>query len=220
MHWSTTNGGVYRGRNPSLLWRHAHHHQAYFFQCGVLWLYRNADTQRKSKNKNTTATVFGNELHRYSIADGIRDGNVLTFDPTKVLTYKDYDLRKVVALKMANAKTEEEAIKDPVKSAKYYEYMDSTRIQMAGHQGKDGKYVKGIEDHIPREQYELEEHRQAVLQDISDHWIHLSHNSKFHGIFATSSIGAIILQITQKEHQTSTSPHYLTRISTMMAVWF
>lgn len=144
--------------------------------------------KENQKNKNTTATVFGNELHRYSIADGIRDGNVLTFDPTKVLTYKDYDLRKVVALKMANAKTEEEAIKDPVKSAKYYEYMDSTRIQMAGHQGKDGKYVKGIEDHIPREQYELEEHRQAVLQDISDHWIHLSHNSKFHGIFATSSI--------------------------------
>ena len=28
------------------------------------------------KMKNTTATVFGDELHRYSIADGIRDKNV------------------------------------------------------------------------------------------------------------------------------------------------
>lgn len=46
----------------------------------------------------TTADVFGNELHRYSIADGIRDENVLGFDPYKVLTYKDKDVRKAVAL--------------------------------------------------------------------------------------------------------------------------
>lgn len=41
---------------------------------------------------STTATVFGNELHRYSIADGIRDRNVLGFDPYKVLTFKDSEL--------------------------------------------------------------------------------------------------------------------------------
>ena len=28
------------------------------------------------KKMNTTTDVFGNELHRYSIADGIRDKNV------------------------------------------------------------------------------------------------------------------------------------------------
>ena len=50
------------------------------------------------KKMNTTSTVFGNELHRYSIADGIRDKNVLGFDPYKVLTYKDQDIRQVVAL--------------------------------------------------------------------------------------------------------------------------
>ena len=33
--------------------------------------------------------VFGDCLHRYSIADGIRDGNVLGFDPYMVLTYRD-----------------------------------------------------------------------------------------------------------------------------------
>ena len=33
------------------------------------------------KKGNTTSTVFGNELHRYSIADGIRDKNILGFDP-------------------------------------------------------------------------------------------------------------------------------------------
>jgi type I restriction enzyme R subunit len=34
-----------------------------------------------AKKDSTTATVFGDELHRYSIADGIRDHNVLGFDP-------------------------------------------------------------------------------------------------------------------------------------------
>ncbi|MDT8427075.1 MAG: DEAD/DEAH box helicase family protein, partial [Methyloprofundus sp.] len=40
--------------------------------------------EENEKSGNTTSTVFGNELHRYSIADGIRDGNVLGFDPYKV----------------------------------------------------------------------------------------------------------------------------------------
>ena len=56
------------------------------------------------KKDNTTATVFGDELHRYSIADGIRDRNVLGFDPYKVLTYRDKDLRKAVALQESKAK--------------------------------------------------------------------------------------------------------------------
>ena len=66
--------------------------------------------EENQKMKNTTATVFGDELHRYSIADGIRDKNVLGFDPYKVLTFKDRDLRKCVALDKARAKTEKEAI--------------------------------------------------------------------------------------------------------------
>ena len=37
--------------------------------------------EENEKNGNTTNTVFGNELHRYSIADGIRDGNVLGLWP-------------------------------------------------------------------------------------------------------------------------------------------
>ena len=61
------------------------------------------------KKGNTTSTVFGNELHRYSIADGIRDKNILGFDPYKVLTYKDKDLRTAVALEQAKADTIEEA---------------------------------------------------------------------------------------------------------------
>ena len=140
------------------------------------------------KKKNTTTTVFGNELHRYSIADGIRDKNVLGFDPYKVLTFKDKDVRKVVALEKAKAQTEEEAISDPIKSKVYYKYMDSGQIGMVGHFDSKGDYIKGIEDYIPNVQYLTEEHTTTVVKDILENWVTLSHNSKFHAIFATSSI--------------------------------
>lgn len=140
------------------------------------------------KKKNTTTTVFGNELHRYSIADGIRDKNVLGFDPYKVLIFKDRDVRKVVALEKAKAQTEEEAIADAAKSKVYYKYMDAGKVRMAGHFDEKGDYVKGIEDYIPSVQYLTEEYTKTVVNDILENWTTLSHNSKFHAIFATSSI--------------------------------
>lgn len=140
------------------------------------------------KKKNTTTTVFGNELHRYSIADGIRDKNVLGFDPYKVLTFKDKDVRKVVALEKAKAQTEKEAISDPIKSKVYYKYMDASQVGMVGHFDNKGDYIKGIEDYIPNVQYQTEEHTTTVVKDILENWVTLSHNSKFHAIFATSSI--------------------------------
>lgn len=140
------------------------------------------------KKKNTTSTVFGNELHRYSIADGIRDKNVLGFDPYKVLTFKDKDVRKVVALEKAKAQTEEEAISDSVKSKIFYKYMDANQVGMVGHFDAKGDYIKGIEDYIPNVQYTTDEHTTIVVKDILENWVTLSHNSKFHAIFATSSI--------------------------------
>lgn len=141
-----------------------------------------------AKKKNTTADIFGDELHRYSIADGIRDKNVLGFDPYKVLTFKDKDVRKVVALEEAKAQTEEEAIADPVKSKVFYKYMDASQVGMAGHYDEKGNYVKGVEDYIQNVQYTTDTHTTLVVEDIVDNWVRLSHNSKFHAIFATSSI--------------------------------
>ena len=137
------------------------------------------------KKMSTTATVFGNELHRYSIADGIRDHNVLGFDPYKVLTFKDSDLRKAVALEKAKAASVGEALADPQKSKVFYKYLN---LPMTG--GKDalGEELKGIEDYIPNTQYEGEEHQKAVVEDICENWQTQSRNSKFHAIFATSSI--------------------------------
>ena len=143
------------------------------------------ENQRKM---STTADVFGNELHRYSIADGIRDKNVLGFDPYMVCTYKDKDLRKVVALDRAKASTEAEAIADPKKSKVYYHYMDHTAVPMAGYADNSGQYVKGIEDYVPMSQYDRKEHRDMVVKDILDNWETLSRAKKFHAIFATGSI--------------------------------
>ncbi|MBO6573183.1 MAG: type I restriction endonuclease subunit R [Balneola sp.] len=142
------------------------------------------------KNLNTTATVFGDELHRYSIADGIRDGNVLGFDPYKVLTYKDRDLRRAVALEKAKANDEKEALADPKKKKIYNKFMKS--VAMAGFIDNSGKYIRGIEDYIPMSQYQREEHQDKVVEDIGESWLDLSQGGKFHAIFATSSIAEAV----------------------------
>ena len=139
------------------------------------------------KKGNTTADVFGNELHRYSIADGIRDKNVLGFDPYKVLTFKEKDSREAVALEKAKAKDITEVFSDPKKQDIYYKYMND--VPMAGYQTDDGKYVFGIEDFLRENgQYRTDEHRKTVVEDILSNWISISRNYKFHGLLATSSI--------------------------------
>lgn len=145
--------------------------------------------EENQKKANTTSDVFGDELHRYSIADGIRDKNVLGFDPYKVLTYKDKDLREAVALEKAKAQTVEEAYATPKKAAIFRRYMS---MPMCGVKDKNGNYIKGIEDYLDDCQYECEEHQKTVVQDILDNWTTLSHNNKFHAIFATSSIAEAI----------------------------
>lgn len=138
------------------------------------------------KNKNETKDVFGDELHRYSIADGIRDKNVLGFDTQKVLTYKDKDLRKAIALDEAKAKDEDEARADEKKSEEYYRLLYD--VKMYTYTDKNGKTVKGIEDYIPPTQYNCDRHRESVVQNILENWNDITRNGKFHGILATSSI--------------------------------
>lgn len=148
--------------------------------------------EENKKKLSTTATVFGNELHRYSIADGIRDKNVLGFDPYKVLTYKDRDLRVQVALEKVKAKSEAEALADPVKAKQYYKYIEPSQTKMYGERIADGTYVAGIEDFIPMAQYRTSQHQAAVVQDIRENYLTKSKNRKFHAIFATSSINEAI----------------------------
>lgn len=144
--------------------------------------------EENKKKECTTAMVFGDELHRYSIYDGIRDGNVLGFDPYQVSTYKDNDLRKTVALQQANAQSIEEIEKNEEKKKIYDHFMNKAKVKMAGSYDKSGKYQKGIEDYLGESIYKNENHRDCVVKDILENWSVLSQNSKFHAIFATSSI--------------------------------
>lgn len=142
--------------------------------------------EENQKKMSQTSTIFGGELHRYVLADGIRDKNVLGFDPRMVQTFKENDVRKQVALAEAKANNVEEAFADEKKREVFNKYMND--VPMAGYENDDGKYVKGVEDYLPNSQYIEPEHQNAVVNDICDNWSILSVNKKFHAIFATSSI--------------------------------
>ena len=150
--------------------------------------------EENAKKNSTTATVFGNELHRYSIADGIRDENVLGFHPFHIRTFKDSDLRCVVALQEAKAADKEEVFAKDENGAFVYEekkkifnhFMND--VPMAGKYDENGKYQKGIEDYVPNVQYQTPEHVNAVIDDMLENWQRLSQGKKYHAIFATSSI--------------------------------
>ena len=146
------------------------------------------ENQRKGM---TTANLFGNELHVYSLGCGIRDGNVLGFDRYKVCTYDDSELRKEVALYKAKAKTEKEALADPAKAKVYMHFMQE--MDMGYHIDAEGNYVPGIEDFVPPSQYEREKHYHAVVEKIRKHWNTVSYVNRFHAILATSSIAEAII---------------------------
>ncbi|OKL46225.1 type I restriction endonuclease subunit R [Boudabousia marimammalium] len=143
---------------------------------------------QNQRKHSTTATIFGDELHRYSIADGIRDGNVLGFDPTLVETVRSKDLREKVARIQAGVCDEDAPITDPDQLEIYYHFMDTKAVPMAGTQMNNGDYVKGIEDYVKADLYQQTDHYQAVTKNINDNWARLSRNSKFHAILAVSSI--------------------------------
>lgn len=137
-------------------------------------------------NESTTEDVFGNELHRYSIADGIRDGNVLGFQTIPVCVYNKNDLRMQVALEKSRAKTYEEAMSNPEKKKVFLKYYND--LPMAYTIDADGNRHGGIEDLLPKSQYRNDDYYKAVVKDIKDSWKTLSCCSKFHALFATSSI--------------------------------
>lgn len=127
---------------------------------------------------NTTVDIFGDELHRYAISHGIRDGNVLGLDPYMVTTFKEKELRECVGLKMCNCKTVDEAMaRDDARDLFLY-YMNKTKTPCT---------MKEIESLLPTVQYETEKHEIAVVQDILDNWA-IRSLGKFHAIMATSSI--------------------------------
>lgn len=141
------------------------------------------------KDGCTTETVFGKCLATYSIASGIRDGNVLGFDPKAVKTYEDSDLRKEIVLDLTNSKTIQEVKND---DAKFKIYKKIMKLDMAAKKDEQGKVIeKGVEDYLPAGQYNNDGHRTKVVEDILKNWDILSKGekgTKFHAILSTKSI--------------------------------
>ena len=141
------------------------------------------------KKGSTTSMLFGDCLHRYSIADGIRDKNVLGFDPYMVTTYKDSEVRLAVALEKARASDAAEALADPQKAEVFNHWMDKSKVPMGPRQDNVGNPIHGIEDYVPTSQYGIgEPHVDMVVSDVIEQFPVLSRAQKFHGILATSSI--------------------------------
>lgn len=157
------------------------------FPCALFFGFTGTPIFEENKKKGcNSADVFGDELHRYTIGDGIRDRNVLAFDPYMVRTFDDVEIKKAIALERVHAKTELEAISDPQKAPIYYEIVQN--MPMAGHIDDTGNYIKGAEDYLPSTQYKTTQHINSVIEDIHKKFAFISHMGKFHAIFATSSI--------------------------------
>lgn len=143
--------------------------------------------EENSVHDMTTSDLFGERLHLYSIADGIRDGNVLGFDPYMMPTMKDSDVREAVALVEAKAETLQEVFDDPEKK-EVYDYIMSLPMVYKDRDPATGRYPMGVEDYLPNAQYRRVEHREKVVEDILNEFPRLSAGGKFHAILATSSI--------------------------------
>lgn len=142
-----------------------------------------------------TETVFGKCLAIYSLATGIRDGNVLGFWPQAVRTYDDEELKEAVALAECHAKSKDDIV---VGSENWKLYQRLTqRTPMASElddngqikRDKHGNSMKGIEDYLPGNQYNNENHRQKVVDHILNGFKTIAHGSLgtlFHGILAAN----------------------------------
>ena len=139
------------------------------------------------KKMNTTTDIFGDELHRYSIADGIRDKNVLGFDPYKVMTFKDKDLRLAVALRKIGANSVAEIFGDSEKEKIYDYYMKEATMQ------EIEKFLTPSQFFDKNNPDNPTEHQKAVVSNIIENWISISRDYKFHAILATNSIPEAIV---------------------------
>ena len=142
-------------------------------------------------SEETTESIFGPCLAVYSLATGIRDGNVLGFWPEYDPTFAEQDMRRVIALREAKISDASE-LKPGTKSFAAYQYY-MTKAPMATVYKPDGSIeTKGIEDFFNSADYDSDAHRRAVVRHILDNRLMVAfggeHGTRFHGMLATSSI--------------------------------
>lgn len=161
-----------------------------------------------AKNEITTSTLFGNEIHKYTIASGIPDGNVLPFDPYRVSTFDDDEVRELAAIsEMRRIVRERERKRNPnaelpdpaadellhlretdEELRNVYDKMFAIGMPDTYNDPETGEVVHGVEHYVPRDLYRCEAHHDAVAQHIVGGWRTLSSNGKFHAMLATKNI--------------------------------
>ena len=173
--------------------------------------------EENAKNEITTKTLFGNGLHKYTIANGIPDGNVLGFDPYMVETYDEDELRELVAFHQIDLKLKERNPDEPISKKTTEDYLKLidkdeelgkiydrfvNKLQMPEAYTENGKLVKGLEAYLPKNIYECDKHHVAVANDIVKSREKLSKNGKFHAMLATKNIPEAIAyyQLFKKYH--------------------
>ena len=143
--------------------------------------------EENAHNEIMTETLFGDMLHKYTIANGIPDGNVLGFDPYRINTYSDEELREKAALCQLDAKSVEEIEDDEEKMKVYRRFMEEMQMPDT-YTDSDGETRHGVEHYLPKALYTQDIHHQAVAQHIVSNFDRLSKNRKFHAILATQNI--------------------------------
>ena len=140
------------------------------------------------KKDSTTADVFGDELEgaRYTVADGMRDGNVLGFDSIPQPTYKDKDLKEQIALEKSRAASVTEAMSDENKKAIYIHWTEE--VPMGEKLDDEGDPLESVEGAFSESLYTCDKHRNKVIDDILDNWTSQSLGGKYHAILACSRI--------------------------------
>lgn len=142
--------------------------------------------EENAKHEITTETLLGDMLHKYTIANGIPDKNVLGFDPYQVKTYDDDELREKAAFAQLGVKCIEEIEDDEQKMAIYNKFINE--LEMPDTYNEGGEVRHGVEHYLPKDLYQQPAHHQAVAADIVGGRDKLSKNGKFHGILATQNI--------------------------------
>lgn len=140
-----------------------------------------------AKGELTTEVIFGDMLHKYTLANGIPDGNVLGFDLYREDTFEEDDIREAYALRQLGVET-----KDDIEG-------DEQKMQEFERLSKETDIIK-IEDEV-KSLYSTESHHKAVMHKIMEERPVLSRNGKFHAILATKNIPeAITYYELFKEH--------------------
>lgn len=140
-----------------------------------------------AKGELTTEVIFGDMLHKYTLANGIPDGNVLGFDLYREDTFKEEEIREQYALKQLGVESLEDIEDDEEKKEAFNKIANETDIL------KIENEVKKI--------YESEVHHLAVMHKIVEERPVLSRNGKFHAMLATKNIPeAIAYYQLFKEH--------------------